>query len=29
MLMMLPMLLIFFVFQKYFIQGFIMSGLKD
>lgn len=29
MLMMLPMLLIFFVFQKYFIQGFIMSGIKD
>jgi ABC-type glycerol-3-phosphate transport system permease component len=29
MLMMLPMLIIFFVFQKYFIQGFIMSGLKD
>ena len=29
MLMMLPMLLIFFLFQKYFIQGFIMSGLKD
>lgn len=28
-LMMLPMLLIFFMFQKYFIQGFIMSGLKD
>jgi len=28
-LMMLPMLLVFFVFQKYFIQGFIMSGLKD
>jgi len=29
MLMMFPMLLIFFVFQKYFIQGFIMSGIKD
>jgi ABC-type glycerol-3-phosphate transport system permease component len=29
MLMMLPMLIIFFVFQKYFIQGFIMSGIKD
>ena len=28
-LMMLPMLLIFFAFQKYFIQGFLMSGLKD
>lgn len=28
-LMMLPMLVIFFVFQKYFIQGFMMSGLKD
>ena len=27
--MMLPMLIIFFAFQKYFIQGFIMSGLKD
>ncbi|HZW38776.1 MAG TPA: carbohydrate ABC transporter permease [Ignavibacteriaceae bacterium] len=29
MLMMLPVLIIFFVFQKYFIQGFVMSGLKD
>jgi len=28
-LMMLPMLLLFFFFQKYFIQGFTMSGLKD
>lgn len=27
-LMMLPMILIFFFFQKYFIQGFTMSGLK-
>jgi len=28
-LMMLPMILIFFFFQKYFIQGFTMSGLKE
>ncbi len=29
MLMMIPMILIFFFFQKYFIQGFTMSGLKE
>ncbi|GAB6283054.1 MAG: carbohydrate ABC transporter permease [Ignavibacterium sp.] len=28
-LMMIPMILIFFFFQKYFIQGFTMSGLKE
>jgi multiple sugar transport system permease protein len=27
-LMMIPMILIFFLFQKYFIQGFTMSGIK-
>ncbi len=28
-MMMIPMILIFFLFQKYFIQGFTMSGLKE